>query len=156
MRSFPQLIIKFMHGKQGHKDSAHLMWGGYSPILPIPEGRFGKKNPRYDLAVLNLGPERRMTQNQRMDSMDLIDGSKSTLPNTCQEVNSIHRCKRSSRRIPAREWRCAFCSRLLGLVAGRMIQIKDRNRLQVTASLPAARQCPHCKRMNIRKEESAS
>jgi len=49
------------------------------------------------------------------------------------------------------EWRCGFCRRILGLLAGGQVQVKDRNRVLITASLPVTSQCPRCKRMNTKE-----
>ena len=88
--------------------------------------------------------------------MDNFHQTNHSLDTHHKDVNKKHKGRSISRRIAAREWRCASCSRLLGLVAGGLIQIKDRDKIHITASLPVNRQCPKCKRMNFKKEESAS
>ena len=53
-------------------------------------------------------------------------------------------------------WCCNKCGKLLGVATSEVVEIRDRDRVSVIASLPVARPCPKCHRVNWIERDPAA
>lgn len=79
------------------------------------------------------------------------DPSLRTLGPTDAQVNGNWNHLPEQAQGPIQNWLCPFCRKFLGLFAGETVQIRDRQRFQLVASLPVTRQCPRCRKMVSKK-----